>query len=72
MNNIARQRKKMGLTQREFASALGWNTSRISNYELNIRTPGLNDCRVIVDGFKKLGGNCSLDEIFPRPDGAEV
>ncbi|WP_439412950.1 helix-turn-helix transcriptional regulator [Enterobacter ludwigii] len=66
MNNIAQQRKAIGLTQAEFASALGWKPSRISNYELSIRKPGLEDCRLIIDGFIKLGADCSLDDIFPR------
>lgn len=67
MNNIAVHRKKLGLTQVQLASALGWKPSRLSNYELNIRTPTLNDCRVIVNGFRVLGSDCSLDEIFPHP-----
>ncbi|HDJ0689873.1 TPA: transcriptional regulator, partial [Escherichia coli] len=47
------------------ASAIGWGQSRIANYELNIRTPGLNDCRMIVEGLRKLGCQCSLDDVFP-------
>lgn len=65
MNNIAQQRKKIGVSQAVLASAIGWGQSRIGNYELNIRTPGLNDCRAIIKGLKKLGCNCSLDEVFP-------
>ncbi|MCU5775089.1 helix-turn-helix transcriptional regulator [Erwiniaceae bacterium BAC15a-03b] len=65
MNNIAQQRKKIGISQAVLASAIGWGQSRIANYELNIRTPGLNECRQIVEGLKQLGGNCSLDEVFP-------
>lgn len=65
MNNIAQQRKKIGVSQAVLASAIGWGQSRIANYELNIRTPGLNDCRLIIDGLKKLGCECSLDEVFP-------
>lgn len=65
MNNIAQQRKKIGISQAVLASAIGWGQSRIANYELNIRTPGLNECRLIVEGLKKLGGECSLDEVFP-------
>lgn len=67
MNNIAQQRKKIGISQAVLAEALGWGQSRIANYELNIRTPGLNDCREIVEALKKLGCKCTLDEVFP-PD----
>lgn len=68
MNNIAQQRKKIGISQAVLASAIGWGQSRIANYELNIRTPSLNDCRQIIDGLKKLGCDCSLDEVFPPRD----
>lgn len=65
MNNIAQQRKKIGISQAVLAESLGWGQSRIANYELNIRTPGLNDCREIVETLKKLGCKCTLDEVFP-------
>ncbi|MCV5473564.1 helix-turn-helix transcriptional regulator, partial [Escherichia coli] len=65
MNKIAQQRKKIGVSQAVLASAIGWGQSRIANYELNIRTPGLNDCRMIVEGLRKLGCQCSLDDVFP-------
>ncbi|HDX5076684.1 TPA: helix-turn-helix transcriptional regulator [Enterobacter kobei] len=41
MNNIAKQRKEIGVSQAALASAIGWGQSRIANYELNIRTPSL-------------------------------
>lgn len=65
MNNIAQQRKKIGISQAVLAEAIGWGQSRIANYELNIRTPGLNECRQIVEGLNKMGVECSLDEVFP-------
>lgn len=65
MNNIAKQRKEIGVSQAALASAIGWGQSRIANYELNIRTPSLSDCRSIVEGLKKLGCKCSLDDVFP-------
>lgn len=68
MNNIAQQRKKIGVSQAVLAEAIGWGQSRIANYELNIRTPGLNDCREIVEALKKLGCKCTLDEVFPPSD----
>ncbi|MCX8967393.1 XRE family transcriptional regulator [Erwinia psidii] len=71
MNNIALQRKKLGLTQAQLASVVGWKPSRLSNYELSIRTPTLNDCRLIVTAFKSMGCNCTLDDVFPHPAPAQ-
>ena len=65
MNNIAQLRKKAGVSQAAFASAIGWGQSRIANYELNYRTPSLADCRLIVSGLKKFGCQCSFDDVFP-------
>lgn len=65
MNNIAEQRKKIGISQAALASAIGWGQSRIANYELDIRTPGLAESRLIVEGLNRLGCNCSLDDVFP-------
>ncbi|MTC55261.1 MULTISPECIES: helix-turn-helix transcriptional regulator [Providencia] len=65
MNNIAEQRKKLGISQAVLASSIGWGQSRIANYESNIRTPSLSDCRVIVEVLQKLGAKCSLDDVFP-------
>ncbi|EEW9263261.1 putative regulatory protein [Escherichia coli 541-15] len=65
MNNIAEQRKKIGISQAALASAIGWGQSRIANYELDIRTPGLPESRLIVEGLNRLGCNCSLDDVFP-------
>ncbi|MCE1344859.1 helix-turn-helix transcriptional regulator [Enterobacter asburiae] len=67
MNRIAQERKRIGLTQAELASALGWKPSRLSNYELGIRKPSLDDCRSIVDGLRKSGSRCTLDDVFPYP-----
>ncbi|EMD6814804.1 helix-turn-helix transcriptional regulator [Citrobacter koseri] len=72
MNNIAKKRKRAGLTQVEFASVLGWKPSRLSNYELALRMPSLNDCRAIVNELNNLGCECSLDDIFPHPSSDEV
>ncbi|ENC9771272.1 helix-turn-helix transcriptional regulator [Citrobacter sp. CK183] len=65
MNNIAEQRKKIGISQAALASAIGWGQSRIANYELNIRTPGLQESRLIVEGLNRLGCKCSLNDVFP-------
>ncbi|EAA8442764.1 helix-turn-helix transcriptional regulator [Salmonella enterica] len=48
MNKISTYRKQLGLSQRQFATHLGWIQSRLANYEANFRTPGLEECRKIV------------------------
>lgn len=60
-----KSRRQLGISQAKLASILGWGASRIANYELGIRTPSLNDCRLIVMAFQKLGHACSLDDLFP-------
>lgn len=65
MNNIANQRKKLGISQAALASSIGWGQSRIANYESSIRTPSLDDCRAIVEALRVFGAKCSLDEVFP-------
>ncbi|EOZ1498123.1 helix-turn-helix domain-containing protein, partial [Enterobacter hormaechei] len=42
MNNIANERKKLGITQSELAGSCGWNQSRLANYEAGIRAPDLD------------------------------
>lgn len=65
MNNIAKERKKLGLTQNALAKKLNWGQSRISNYESGLRNPSLSDCRSIVLALNKLGSETTLDDIFP-------
>ncbi len=65
MNNISVERQKLGLSQAQFADELGWGRSRLSNYEANLRAPGLPECRAIVETLNRLGGGCSLDSVFP-------
>lgn len=65
MNNISHARKKAGITQHQLADALGWNQSRIGNYEAGTRTPDLDSCRRIVEVLNALGAECSLDSVFP-------
>ncbi len=65
MNNIAKMRQSLGLTQDQLASMFGWRQSRISNYENGTRKPTLNDCRLIVEKFNQLGAECTLDSVFP-------
>lgn len=65
MNNIADHRKKAGVSQAKLADSCKWGKSRIANYEIGIRTPGLNECRTIVEALNKLGVQCRLDDVFP-------
>ncbi|WP_071998256.1 MULTISPECIES: helix-turn-helix transcriptional regulator [unclassified Serratia (in: enterobacteria)] len=65
MNNISLARKTAGITQHQLAEALGWNQSRIGNYEAGTRTPDLYSCRRIVEILNTLGADCSLDSVFP-------
>ncbi|HHT0061295.1 TPA: helix-turn-helix domain-containing protein [Raoultella planticola] len=65
MNNIATERQKLGISQAQLAKALNWGRSRLSNYEANLREPGLTECRLIVDVLNELGASCSLDSVFP-------
>jgi len=68
MNNIAKERLALGLTQQQLAKLFGWRQSRISNYENGTRRPGLPECRKIVEKFNQLGRPCTLDSLFPPKD----
>lgn len=65
MNNIAKERIALGLTQEQFATIFGWRQSRISNYENGTRKQGLTECRLIVETMNRLGSECTLDSLFP-------
>ncbi|MBI6135057.1 helix-turn-helix transcriptional regulator [Serratia marcescens] len=65
MNNIANERKKLGITQAALAKVCGWTQSRIANYESGIRVPDLNASRHLVKVFAKLGSKADLDKLFP-------
>lgn len=65
MNNIARLRRDAGLTQFDLAARVGWNQSRWCHYELGRRTPGLDECRLIVAALNTAGVICELDDVFP-------
>ena len=45
---IREARDNAGLKQPELAAKLGWGQSRISNYERNVREPGLDDLSAIA------------------------
>jgi putative transcriptional regulator len=65
VNNIASERKKLGITQSALAGACSWSQSRLANYETGIRAPDLESCRRLVKAFNKLGSTTSLDGLFP-------
>lgn len=65
MNNIANERKKIGISQSVLADACGWSASRIGNYEAGIRSPDLESCRRLVKALNKLGCKTTLDKLFP-------
>ncbi|NBI40190.1 helix-turn-helix domain-containing protein [[Haemophilus] felis] len=65
MNNLAKARETIGITQSQLGKMVGFRQSRIANYELNTRKPSLNDARRIVKALNELGANVSLDDVFP-------
>ncbi|MGQ0285827.1 helix-turn-helix transcriptional regulator [Pasteurellaceae bacterium 22721_9_1] len=65
MNNLAKAREEIGITQSELGRQVGFRQSRIANYELNTRKPSLDDARRIVKALNDLGSKVSLDEVFP-------
>ncbi len=65
MNHVRTIRQHAGITQAELRRALGWNQSRVANYESGLRRPGLSDARQIVAALNLLGARCSLDDVFP-------
>lgn len=67
MNNLAKARESVGITQKQLGACLGWGQSRIANYENNKRIPSLADSRKIVEALKSFGATVSVDSVFP-PD----
>jgi putative transcriptional regulator len=71
MNRIAEIRERDQIKQGDLAKALGWQRSRLSNYETERRVPSLADSRSIVAALNQLGAGCNLDQVFP-PTEAEL
>ncbi|KPW26625.1 hypothetical protein ALO83_103780 [Pseudomonas cannabina pv. alisalensis] len=65
MNHVRMIREKAGVTQAALRRALGWNQSRLANYESGLRSPGLSEARLIVLALNELGAICALDDAFP-------
>lgn len=72
MNQIKKSREKFGITQKALCEQLGWQQSRLSNYETGRRTPGLSDARAIVRALNSLGAKVDLDFVFPFSDSKSV
>jgi len=64
-NSIKKYRNDLGLSCNDLASMIGWNQQRVSRYELDIREPGLKECRLIVWAFNTLGAGVTVDDVFP-------
>jgi putative transcriptional regulator len=65
MNQVRMIRERAGVTQAALRRALGWNQSRLANYESGLRCPGLSEARLIVNALNVLGAECELDDAFP-------
>lgn len=61
MTAIRRLRKARGLTQEEFAVALGMSQASVSRLETGERKPNVNDLIAIAKFF-----NCKLDDLIDK------
>ncbi len=61
MTAIRRYRKKLGLTQKEFAAALGMNQASISRFETGERKPDVDDLIAIARFF-----GCKVDDLIDK------
>jgi len=68
-NNIKQFREAAGMTQHQLGVAIGLSSAKpqatISNYEAQIRSPGLHTCRLIVMALNKAGVEATMDSVFP-------
>ncbi|WP_223458203.1 MULTISPECIES: helix-turn-helix transcriptional regulator [unclassified Pseudomonas] len=65
MNHVRMIRERASITQADLRRSLGWNQSRLANYESGRRCPGLSEARQIVAALNNLGAQCALDDAFP-------
>lgn len=72
MNRIAEIRERDQIKQGDLAKSLGWQRSRLSNYETDRRVPSLSDSRSIVAALNRLGAHCTLDEVFPPTEAEQI
>ena len=59
MTAIRRYRKRLGLTQEEFAAALGMSQASISRFETGERKPDVDDLIAIAKFF-----GCKVDDLI--------
>ena len=64
-NQIKSYRQKIGLTQSQFADAMGVGQPTVSNYENGGRTVDIDGARVLVRTFKLFGLSLTLEDLFP-------
>ncbi|MBF8780981.1 helix-turn-helix transcriptional regulator [Pseudomonas fulva] len=70
MNQVRMIRERAGVSQAALRRQLGWNQSRLANYESGLRSPGLQEARLIVEALNQLGVSCCLDDAFPPTQSA--
>lgn len=61
MTAIRRYRKRLGLTQEEFAVALGMSQASISRFETGERKPDVDDLIAIAKFF-----GCKVDDLIDK------
>ena len=61
MTAIRRYRKRLGLTQEEFAAALGMRQASISRFETGERKPDADDLIAIAKFF-----GCKVDDLIDK------
>lgn len=61
MTAIRRYRKRLGLTQEEFAAALGMSQASISRFETGERKPDVDDLIAIAKFF-----GCKVDDMIDK------
>lgn len=65
MNNIAKIRSRLGISQGNLALQLGWSQPRVANYETGFRQPTLQAAQALVKKFNELGQKVSFEDVFP-------
>lgn len=65
MNNLKNFRERLGLTQTELALLAGCTPGAICHWENGRRGMDIQQCHKLVNIFKDLGHEVSVDELFP-------
>ncbi len=63
---IKQTRKKIGLTQSEFAKQCGIGRATIGHYEIGAISPSITMAYKIIDLAKKYKIKLTLEDIYPR------